>query len=233
MRGRVTNQSFPPAMRLTLAGLALERGGRRLVSGLSVALNAGEALVVTGPNGSGKTTLLRTICGLLRPLEGRILFAGAGEPGDSPALHCHYLGHLDGLKNAMTAAENLAFWSALLSRGGPAASPKAALERFGLAHALDLPVAYLSAGQKRRVALARLLCAPRPLWILDEPTNALDARSQARFSEILQEHVEQGGMAVVATHAAPPLARAIELRLGLASGSAPAGPRHAGEESVV
>jgi heme exporter protein A len=187
---------------------------------LSVALAGGEALVVTGPNGAGKSTLLRVLAGLLRPLAGRVRIEGVGETGDPPGLHAHYLGHLDALRGALTAAENLAFWAAMLksrSRAGLEAqkglSPQEALGRLGLAHAADLPVAYLSAGQKRRAALARLLAARRPVWLLDEPTTALDLDSQRRFVEFLREHLDEGGLAIVATHTPLDLPGARELRL--------------------
>lgn len=214
------NQPFPPSLRFLVEDLVVERGDRRLLSGLSIALTGGEALVVTGPNGSGKSTLLRVLAGLLRPSAGQVRIEGVGEKGDPPGLHAHYLGHLDALRSALTAAENLAFWAAMLKTGaqpGPGAqgglSPQEALGRLGLAHAVDLPVAYLSAGQKRRAALARLLAARRPVWLLDEPTTALDLASQRRFVDLLRAHLADGGLAIVATHTPLDLAGARELRL--------------------
>ena len=205
------------SLRLAVEHLDLDRGGRPLVRGLSFALTSGEALIVTGPNGSGKTTLLRTIAGLLRPSAGRIRFEGEGASPASVASGTHYVGHANGLKASLTAQENVAFWATMLDIGAPGALPAAAaLAKLGLAPLADLPIAYLSAGQKRRAALARLLAARRPLWLLDEPTTALDAASQARMEELIQDHLAQGGLAVVATHA--PLARVAgrELRLGVA-----------------
>lgn len=207
------SRSFPPSLRVVVEDLVLERGGRRLLSGLSLELASGEALLVTGPNGSGKSTLLRALAGLLRPHSGCVRIEGVGEAGDPLGLHAHYLGHLDALKNALTAAENLMFWAAMLKTGEQAASPQDALSRLGLSHALDLPVAYLSAGQKRRTALARLLTARRPVWLLDEPTTALDLGSQRRFDALLSDHIAEGGLAVIATHAPLEIAGARELRL--------------------
>jgi len=172
---------------------------------------------VTGPNGSGKSTLLRVLAGLLRPAAGRVSLEGIGEAGDAPGVHTHYLGHLDGLKSALTTRENLAFWAAVLDPGAgrarPGLDPAEALRLLGLAHATDLPVSFLSAGQKRRVALARLLCASRPLWLLDEPTTALDVASQQRLSEMIGEHRAGGGLLVLATHAPLDLPEARVLRL--------------------
>jgi len=215
------NPSFPNALRFVADDLVVERSGRRLLSGLSFALAGGEALAVTGPNGSGKSTLLRVLAGLLRPVAGRVRIEGFGESGDPPGLHAHYLGHLDGLKTALTAAENLMFWAAMLQEPGgrigradqKGLDPQTALSRLGLGHAADLPVAYLSAGQKRRAALARLLTAQRPVWLLDEPTTALDLASQRRFGDLLRDHLAQGGLAIVATHAPLELAGLRELRL--------------------
>ena len=173
----------------------------------------GEALLVTGPNGAGKSSLLRAIAGFLPLGSGHITFHGRNE--DMPAgLRAHYLGHADALKNALTAAENLDFWAAML--GAPAARPRAetALARLALSHVADLPVAYLSAGQRRRVALARLLMVERPLWLLDEPTTALDSAAQNRLAEMMRDHLGRGGMLIAATHAPLGLAGARELRLG-------------------
>jgi heme exporter protein A len=204
-------------MRLIGAGITIERGGRRLFSDLSFEAGAGAALIVTGPNGAGKSSLLRAIAGLLRAAAGEIRLEG-GDAEQSLGEQAHYLGHADALKGALTAGENLAFWAAMLGAdGAPAAplSPAAALERVGLVHVMDFPVAALSAGQKRRVALARLLVAYRPLWLLDEPTAALDAAAQARLAEIMRAHLAASGLIVAATHAPLGLAGQ-ELKLGAA-----------------
>jgi heme exporter protein A len=204
---------------LSVEKLELARGGRRLATDLSFSVRAGDALVVTGPNGAGKSTLLRALAGLLPTTSGRIVLSGDGVAGDDPAsLHAHYLGHADALKTALTARENLDFWAAML--GGRDAGrivprgPLEALATMGLDHAVDLPVGWLSAGQKRRVALARLLVAARPLWILDEPATALDVASQDRLAGLMADHRARGGMIVAATHAPLGLADAHELRLG-------------------
>jgi len=209
-------------MRLSASSIAIERGGRRLFADLSFDAAAGQALIVTGPNGSGKSSLLRAIFGLLPLAAGRIAWEG-GAAGASLGDEAHYFGHLDALKGALSAAENLSFWAASLAAPRPAgaASVAGALERVGLAHVGDLPAHALSAGQKRRVALARLLVAFRPLWLLDEPLSALDAGAQARLSDIMRDHLASGGLIVAATHAPLGLQRPMTIELG-ASALAPA-----------
>ena len=207
-------------MRLSVENLAVRRSGRRIFSGLSFALDPGAALAVTGRNGAGKSTLIAVLAGRLRPDAGRIRVEEVGEASLPESLHV--VGHRDGLKSALTAGENLAFAQRLL--GAPRLEPRAALERMGLAHALGLPVAYLSAGQRRRVALARLLVCHRPLWLLDEPTAALDAASQALLSELMAEHRAGGGLVVAATHQALGLGDARELRIGPPSPEAAPSP---------
>jgi heme exporter protein A len=188
---------------LSLKDLSLSRGGRRLIFGLSLELAAGEACALTGPNGAGKTSLLRAIAGFARLDGGEIGFGGA-EPAQARAEALHFAGHLDGLKLARTAAEELAFWSRW-SGATPAASESAA-ERLGLEPLLGLEVRRLSAGQRRRLALARLLAAPRPLWLLDEPLSPLDAAWRARFGEIMAAHLASGGLIVAAVHDPLPVA---------------------------
>lgn len=193
-------------MRLVVEDLACRRGARLLFEGLGFTLESGRALVVTGPNGTGKSSLLRLLAGLSGPAAGRIRLEGAAEPEDF-AEEVHYLGHLDAHKAALSAEENLSFWRAMLGR--PALTVTEAMEEVGLGGLGGLPVAVLSAGQKRRLALARLLVAERPLWLLDEPTTALDVAAQARFAALARAHVDKGGMIVAATHArsisAPPM----------------------------
>jgi len=182
-------------MRLVGEGLRVERGERRIFDGVGFAVSAGQALVITGPNGSGKSTLLKAIAGFLPPAAGSIRLEGGG---DAPvAEHCHYLAHANALKPQLTVEDNLRFWADFC---GPGIDVDAALEQVGLPGVGDIPTGFLSAGQKRRVAIARLLAARRPVWLLDEPTAALDAASDRRFARIVAEHLASGGIAVAATH---------------------------------
>ena len=197
-------------MRLSGQNLRCVRGGREVFSGLDFAVEAGEALAVTGANGSGKTSLLRLIAGLLIPAEGTVaLEGGVGEL--VLAEQTHYVGHRDALKPALSVAENLTFWRDFL--GGEVFDSGRSLEGVGLEHAAHLPAAYLSAGQRRRLSLARLLAVRRPVWLLDEPTATLDAAGEGLFAGLMRDHLACGGLIVVATHA--PLAiKARELRIG-------------------
>jgi heme exporter protein A len=197
-------------VRLTVTSLAVRRSGRRIFSDLSFVLAPGEALMVTGRNGAGKSTLLSVLAGRLKPETGSITVADVGEATLPECLHV--VGHRDGLKSPLTAEENLAFARDLL--GAPTASPRAALEELGLGHALRLPVAYLSAGQRRRVALARLLVCRRPLWLLDEPTAALDTASQVVLAGLMARHLGEGGLVIAATHQSLGLEGARELSIG-------------------
>ncbi len=202
---------------LIVDGLAVERGGRRVLTDLSFQVAAGEALLLTGPNGAGKTTLLKTIAGFLSPLSGRITLASAAD--EQPiAERAHYVGHLNGVRATLTVEENARFWAQYL--GGSEGRAHAALERFGLASLTGIPTGYLSAGQKRRLALARLLLAHRPLWLLDEPSSSLDASSTRVLAGVLDEHIAAGGMVLAATHLSLGLARSRELRLGSTAGQA-------------
>ncbi len=205
-------QTFQPRT-LAARGLRVDRGGRAIVQDIDFDLAAGEALLVLGRNGAGKSTLLRALAGLLPLHDGDIVFSGGG--GDAQLTEqAHYIGHSDGLKLALTALDNLEFWGLMLaSSKARGLSPREALQKVGLARIGDFPVAYLSAGQKRRVALARLFVAPRPVWILDEPATALDVGSQATFAESMAAHRAQGGMIIAATHAPLGLVDAKELRL--------------------
>jgi heme exporter protein A len=200
-------------MRFSAADIAVERGGRLLFQGLSFGVNAGEALIVSGPNGAGKSSLLRTIAGFLSLGAGTFLLEG-GDPELSIGEQAHYLGHADALKSALTAGENLAFWAGALGRDSRREAWAPALARLQLAHVENFPVRALSAGQKRRVALARLNVARRPLWLLDEPTTALDVSAQALFAEIMRDHLGAGGLIIAATHAPLGLEGAKTLRLG-------------------
>jgi heme exporter protein A len=198
-------------MRLSASRLTVERGGRIVFANLSFGLDAGGSLTVTGPNGAGKSTLLRALAGLL-PLSGGTISC-TPLSGGTLAEHAHYIGHVDALKSLLTVAENLEFLAAMLDAGDGGMPVETALAEFGLSHAANLPVTYLSAGQKRRAALAKLLVVKRPVWLLDEPSTALDAASQTLMAEIMAAHLAQGGMIVAATHAKLGLPGQ-ELRLG-------------------
>ncbi|MGV6871401.1 heme ABC exporter ATP-binding protein CcmA [Pseudochelatococcus sp. B33] len=183
-------------MHLSATDLACRRSGRLLFSGLRFSLGGGRALVVTGANGAGKSSLLAILRGRLKPAAGTVALTFADERPLPEAIN--FVGHREGLKAMLTAHENLAFAREML--GGGALSPEAALEKFDVAHLAQLPVAYLSAGQRRRVALARLFVASRPIWLLDEPTSALDAASSALLTRLMREHLSGGGIIVAATH---------------------------------
>jgi heme exporter protein A len=214
-------------MKLSGHDLVCVRGGRRVFSGVGFAVAAGQALVLTGPNGAGKSSLLRLVAGLIHPVAGHVALEG-GDPELSVGEQAHYVGHLDPLKPALTVTENLAFWARFLNggsdrqrRSGPGASTvdEQALIAHGLAAAgleelARLPAGYLSAGQRRRLSLARVLAAPRPVWLLDEPNTALDAASQERLQRVMQAHLAGGGLIVAATHGPLGLAEPAELRLG-------------------
>ena len=194
---------------LELSRVAIRRGGRSLFSELSLALSAGEACALVGANGAGKTSLLRAIAGLVRLEAGEIGFGGA-EASEARASGLHLVGHQDGLKPARTAGEELRFWARW--GGGSDAALNEAIETLELASLLALEVRRLSAGQRRRLALARLVAAPRPLWLLDEPLSPLDARWRARFGEMMVAHLAGGGLIVAAVHDPLPIpAKTLEI----------------------
>jgi heme exporter protein A len=196
-------------LRLSAAGLGCVRGLRDVFSGINLQLAAGEALALVGPNGSGKSSLLRLIAGLLAPSAGQLGLEGGGADRSIPE-QAHYLGHLDAFKPALTGAETLAFWSRYLGAADPSGAPLAAV---GLGELDELPAAYLSAGQRRRLSLARLIAVPRPIWLLDEPASALDSAGQALLIDLMGRHLAGGGIIVAATHG-PLGVEAKELRLG-------------------
>ena len=192
-------------MQLVAEDLIVERGGRCVIDGLSFAVAAGEALVLAGANGSGKTTLLRALAGFIRPVRGAVRLEG-GDEELTLAEQAHVVGHANAVKSSLTVVENTAFWGNYLGSGPPGSSTAtgerldAALRHFGLDDLADFPAAYLSAGQKRRLGLARLLIADRPLWLLDEPTVSLDTASSERLVAAVNAHTKSGGIAVIATH---------------------------------
>lgn len=174
-------------MTLSVHSLACARGGLQILSDVGFVVQAGEALILRGPNGAGKTTLLRTLAGLTPPLTGRI---------DAAPDSIAYAGHADGLKAQLSVAENLAFWAGVFASGGI----ERAVNSFDLNELLDRKAGNLSAGQKRRLSLARLLVTGRPIWCLDEPTVSLDVENVARFARAVENHLAEGGCAVIATH---------------------------------
>jgi heme exporter protein A len=198
-------------MRLAGRSLACVRGGREVFAGLDFSVDSGEALVVTGRNGAGKTSLLRMIAGLLVPAAGELVLEGGDKELTVPE-QAHYLAHRDALKPSLSVGENLRFWASYL--GAPADRTAAALAAVGLGELIALPAGYLSAGQRRRLSIARLVAAPRPIWLLDEPTAALDTAAQGRLAELMRDHLAGGGLIVAATHGPLGLERTKELRMG-------------------
>ncbi|MBO9410339.1 MULTISPECIES: heme ABC exporter ATP-binding protein CcmA [unclassified Ruegeria] len=174
-------------MTLTVTDLAITRGGIPVLEGLSFTLPAGKALILRGPNGIGKTTLLRTLAGLQPPLHGRI--EGAED-------QIAYASHSDGLKPTLTVVENLNFWASVFGTQGI----QMALDAFALNDLADRHAGNLSAGQKRRLGLARMLVTGRPIWMLDEPTVSLDQNAVKMFADAVRTHLGQGGSALIATH---------------------------------
>ncbi len=197
-------------MELTAKDLTCERGGRIVFRDLSLALKSGQLLQLTGPNGSGKSSLLRLIAGLNEAQAGTITLEG-GEPDLSIGQQAHYIAHQEAVKTALSVEENLAFWRDFLGGG----NVDAALDAFDLTRLSSYPAGLLSAGQKRRLALARLVLVPRMLWLLDEPTVGLDTASLSRLAGVMARQLDRGGMIIAATHV--PLGREPDCRLELGS----------------
>ena len=204
---------------LEAQNLVCVRGERTVFAGLELALEPGEAVLLSGPNGSGKSSLLRLLAGLLRPAAGRILWQQ--EPiADDPAAHrarLAFVGHQDPVKAVLSVRENLAFWTRL--KGGAESAVPAALERLGLGGLAAVPGGMLSAGQRRRLNLARLLAAPATLWLLDEPTVGLDKASVAILEAMLAAHLALGGLLLLASHLPLALAGTRELALPCGTGA--------------
>jgi heme exporter protein A len=198
-------------MRLSAIDLACHRGGRDVFSGVNFSLASGEALTVTGRNGAGKSSLLRLVVGLLRLAGGRLTLEG-GDPELSLAEQAHYLGHQDALKTSLSVAENLQFWAGYL--GAKSTDIDGPLEAVGLAPLAALPAAYLSAGQRRRLSIARLIAVPRPIWLLDEPASSLDAAAAVRLADLMRAHLSGGGLILAASHGPIGFDKTSELRLG-------------------
>lgn len=197
-------------MELTAKDLDCERGGRIVFRNVSLALQPGQLMQLTGPNGSGKSSLLRLIAGLNEAQAGAITLTG-GEPDLTIGQQAHYIAHQEAVKAALTVQENLAFWRGFLGGG----DVDAALDAFDLSRLSSYPAGLLSAGQKRRLALARLVLVPRVLWLLDEPTVGLDSASLSRLASVMARQLDRGGMIIAATHV--PLGREPDCRLDLGS----------------
>lgn len=207
-------------MRLLVEHIVVRRGTRLVIDDLSFAAEPGEALLLVGPNGAGKTTLLRALAGFLTPEAGEIRLVG-GDPERDLGEQAHFVGHANGIKAGLTVAENLDFWAAYLAPGDDRATRRDrvddSLETLRLLDLENIPAAYLSAGQKRRLGLGRLMVAHRPIWLLDEPTVSLDAASVELLAGIVGRHLAGGGLALAATHIPLGLDGARELRLGRAA----------------
>jgi heme exporter protein A len=212
----IENLNHGYSMHVEATNLAARRGEELIFEGVSFRLAPGEALVLTGKNGSGKSTLLRVLAGLLVPEKGTVSITDAqGEADRTLAEMSHYLGHRNAMKSELTVEENLTFWRRYLGDTGgiSAISIEDAAEAVGLPGITHLPFGYLSAGQQRRFAFAKLLVAYRPVWILDEPTAALDASADALFAGLIEAHRHKGGIVIAATHQPLGLADARELRM--------------------
>jgi heme exporter protein A len=191
----MTDRQVHASLVLRATGLSCGRGGLVLAGGLDFVLEGGRCLLLRGPNGAGKTTLLLTLAGIVSPMAGSFMIEGIHED-DGPMLH--YCGHRNAIKPRLSVLENLDYWARV--NGPTGMAPAAALERVGLGAIAELDAGYLSAGQGRRLALARLLVSARPIWLLDEPTAALDVEGHELVGALIDAHLGLGGMVVAATH---------------------------------
>lgn len=200
-------------MQLIAENLCVERGSRTIIRDLSLVVASGDAIILSGANGAGKTTLLRALAGFLPPSSGIVRIDG-GDTEKTVGEQAHFVGHANAVKANLSVRENVGFWARYL--GGATenhARVERALEHFGLRDLAEFPAAYLSAGQKRRVGLARLLAVELPIWLLDEPTVSLDLASTGLLAKAIEHHVEAGGLAIIATHIPLGLQRSRELAL--------------------
>ncbi|WP_332692543.1 heme ABC exporter ATP-binding protein CcmA [Devosia sp.] len=191
----MTDRQVYPPLTLRATGLSCGRGGMALTRELSFAITAGQCLLLRGPNGTGKTTLLLTLAGIVAPLAGSFDLAGADSEA-GPQIH--YCGHRNAIKPRLTVRENLDFWTQV--NGPTGIGTDEALAEVGLGELAGLDAGYLSAGQTRRLALARLLVSLRPLWLLDEPTASLDVEGRELVTRLIDRHLDMGGFAIAATH---------------------------------
>lgn len=204
-------------MRVVAENISVKRGEDLILAEVSFDLSPTESLTVSGPNGVGKSTLLRALAGLLPLDKGSFEIQTDDIEQRPPHEHCHYIGHQNAMKSELSVLENLSFWqrsmyqdhsgsqnqSGSQDQAGDSSfvvSPEIAADKLGLSHTLDLPFGFLSQGQRRRIALAKLLISYRPVWLLDEPTAALDKASNAKFAEMTNEYLTQGGIVIAATH---------------------------------
>jgi heme exporter protein A len=208
-------------MKLIVDNLACRRGTRTIFADLSFEVEGGKGMLLTGPNGAGKTTLLRTLASFIEPAEGTIRLEG-GDPERELAEQCHYVGHHNGIKHSFTVGENLDFLAAYLGAGGNEGEGGAAdserrqraIATFGLEGLEDIPAGLMSAGQKRRLGLARLVLVERPVWFLDEPSVSLDVASVEVLAGVVTRHIAAGGIAIAATHVPLGLDFTEQLRMG-------------------
>ena len=185
-------------MALKIEELSLKRGSRLLINKLSFSLNQGESLLLTGPNGVGKTTLIRSIAGFIEPISGQITYSTEKtESDENRNEHIHYIGHKNGIRTSLTVLENLEFWNSFF---GANSNLSAIIKTYVLESLINIPAGYLSAGQKRRLGLARLSLTKRPIWLLDEPTVSLDEMSANIVAGAANDHLKEGGILIAATH---------------------------------